>query len=123
MDDQDRIDQILQRASRRLICSQCHRHFRPRDLALVEAWEERWLVRGDCAMCRANLLLSARLQDEALHIVPLDITPDEWPRFRKHAAITVEDVLTITRTMQAYEGDLSEILEDPLDGEGPEAGE
>ncbi len=123
MDDQERIDQILQHASRRLICTQCHRHFRARDLALVEAWDEHWLVRGDCAMCRANLLLSARLEDEALHISPLDLTPEEWPRFRHHPAISVDDVLAIARTMQAYQGDLTEILEDPLEGESPDAGE
>lgn len=114
MNDPDPIALLFRQVGRWLVCSQCQRKFRPRDLALVEAYATGWVVRMDCAMCRSRYLLAAELEREDLRIAPLDVTPDEWPRFRHRPPISVDDVVEITRNMQAYRGDLSEILEDPL---------
>ncbi len=114
MNDQNRITAIFQRIGGRFACVQCGRKFRARDATLLEEWDEQWLVRLDCAICHASMLLTVRIEDRRLRLFPLDLTPEEWPHFREMASITIDDVIETTRLMLDYEGDFTDILEDPL---------
>ncbi len=118
MDRRNHLDELIaQKIAGRFACNRCNRKYRVRGITTVEKWEQRWLLRLACAWCGAEELLSVVLRGQRAQAVLLDLTPDEWSRFRARLPVSADDVIDMARVMRDYTGDLGEILEDALPDE------
>jgi hypothetical protein len=65
-------------------------------------------------MCSAQRVVIAVWTKAAVRTYTSDLDAEEWMHYRNAAPINTDDVLRMVRVMSAYEGDLSDVLEDPL---------
>ena len=98
----------------RVRCAVCHHSFRANDIQIVGQRGNVWAMRVACPMCRTQALLFAVLTERTARTLYSDLTPDEWTRFKDRPPISMEDVITFHEYMCAYDGDFSEILDEPL---------
>ncbi|HEY6042814.1 MAG TPA: hypothetical protein VIX58_11845 [Anaerolineae bacterium] len=105
---------IVQKIAGRFACNQCGRKYRARNITTVDKWDASRLLRLACAWCGAEEVLSVVLQGNQARAVLLDLVASEWTYFRRQRAISVNDVVNMARAMRDYDGDFSEILEEPI---------
>jgi hypothetical protein len=84
------------------------------DIQIVGHREQVWAMRVNCRECRTEALLLAVVEEKGARPVYTDLAPTDWTRFKDGPAITVDDVIEMHKFIQTYEGDFSEILEEPL---------
>lgn len=70
-----------------------------------------------CPMCVSHRLVLALWQKGGVRTFTTDLDREEWLYYRNAPPIDVDDVIRVARLMSGYDGDLSEVLEDPLLGE------
>lgn len=95
-------------------CAVCGHHFALSDIQVLGNRNQVWAMRVNCRECRTQALLLAVVNGKSARPVYTDLAPDEWNRFKDRPPVSVDDVILMHQHMQAYDGDLSEILEDPL---------
>ncbi len=113
-------NEIIEKISRRLKCVRCGRRYRPYDFQLMEERENFAVLRIVCRDCHKQSLVLALVQHRKLRSVVSELEPDEWQRFRKCKPLTRDEVVSFHRMMQAYDGDFTDVLEDPLPREEAE---
>jgi len=101
----------------RVRCAVCRHHFRASDVQILGRRGNAWAMRVACPMCRTQALLFAVLTERAAQTIYSDLTPDEWGRFKDRPPISLDDVIAFHEYIRAYEGDFSEILDEPLPDE------
>ncbi len=98
-------------------CAVCGHHFGVSDILVLGRRDEQWALRVYCRECRAQALILATMNDTGgADPVYTDLLPDEWDRFKDAKPIKIDDVITVHDFMCSYQGDFSDILEDPLPG-------
>jgi hypothetical protein len=105
---------LIEKMAQRLHCSNCARRYRARDFAFLEERENAVVMRLDCAHCHKKSIVVALIQRRGVHPLYSELEPDEWQRYRHSPAVTRDDVIMMHRTMASYDGDFSDVLEDPL---------
>ncbi len=105
---------MLQEIVARVRCALCGRHFRANDIQVLGRCGNAWAMRVHCPMCRAQALLFAVVERRAAQMLYSDLSPDEWMRFKDRPPIAVDDVIAFHKYIHAYNGDFSEILDEPL---------
>ncbi|MBM3128416.1 MAG: hypothetical protein FJ009_07230 [Chloroflexi bacterium] len=98
----------------RVRCALCGHHFRANDIQVLGRRGNAWAMRAHCPMCRAQALLFAVVEPRAAHMLYSDLAPDEWARFKDRPPIATDDVIAFHQFIRAYDGDFSEILDEPL---------
>ena len=98
-------------------CTSCGHHFALNDIEFVGRRENIWAMRVNCRECRTKALLFAVVNHGTARSIYSDLAPEDWDRFKDSASISVDDVIAIHEYMQSYEGDFSEILEEPVPAE------
>lgn len=67
-----------------------------------------------CPICTVHRLVIAVSQKNGVRTYATDLDAQEWVYYRQAPAISADDVLRFVRMLTEYEGDLSDVLEDPL---------
>jgi ribosomal protein S27E len=98
----------------RVKCVVCSHHFRASDLQVLGRRGNAWAMRVHCPMCHTQALLFAVLTEHVAQTLYSDLTPDEWERFNDRPPISTDDVIAFHTYIRAYDGDFSEILDEPL---------
>jgi hypothetical protein len=96
------------------------RRFRTQDIATVESDARMGVFALRCPMCQSHRLVVAVRRRGGLATYSTDLDREEWTYYRHAPPISTDDVILIARHMQTYEGDLSDVLEDPLLGQEPD---
>jgi hypothetical protein len=105
---------MLRQIVARVRCAVCEHHFRANDIQVLGRRGNAWAMRVDCPTCHTRALLLAVVDQRAAHMLYSDLTPDEWARFKDRPPISTDDVIAFHKYMRAYQGDFSEILDEPL---------
>jgi hypothetical protein len=100
--------------ARRLRCPSCMRRFRPQDISALESSGRFGVFRLRCPMCNSQRLIMAQWSKNAIRTYVTDLDTEEWQHYRNGPPINVDDVLRVHRMLQTYDGDLSDVLEDPV---------
>ncbi|MBI4787584.1 MAG: hypothetical protein HY782_11115 [Chloroflexi bacterium] len=108
---------LIQQIVAHVTCAVCGHHFATSDIQVVGQREHIWAMRIHCRECRTQALLLAVVNDRGTQPIYTDLAPDEWKRFKDAAPIAADDVIAIHEYLQVYEGDFTDILEDPLPDE------
>jgi hypothetical protein len=95
-------------------CAVCGHHFGMSDIQVIGRREHVWAMRVNCRECRTQALLLAVVNEGAARPIHTDLAPDEWRRFNDSPPISVDDVIAAHQFIQSYDGDFSDILEEPL---------
>ncbi len=109
---------LIRQIVARVKCAVCGHHFKASDIQVLGHREQIWAMKVKCRECRTEALLLAAVEGRATRSVYTDLAPDEWQRFADCSPITVDDVITMHQFIESYDGDFSEILEDPLPEDG-----
>ncbi len=108
---------LIRQIAARVKCAVCGHHFGTSDIRVIGHREQVWAMQINCRECRTQALLLAMVDGKMAHPIQTDLAPDEWSRFQDQPPISVDDVIAMHQHMQTYDGDFSEILEEPLLGE------
>jgi hypothetical protein len=99
-------------------CAVCGHHFASSDIQVLGRRERVWAMRVNCRECRTKGLLLAVLEGQSARSIYTDLEPDEWQRFKDKPPISTDDVIEFHQHISSYDGDFSEILDEPLPDEG-----
>ncbi len=100
--------------ARRLRCPGCMRRFRSQDISTLESAPRFGVFRLTCPMCHSKRLIFAVWGRNGVRTFMNDLDEQEWVYYRYAPPIATEDLLRFHTMLQAYDGDLSDVLEDPL---------
>lgn len=114
MNDTGRAADITALMARRLRCPGCMRRFRTQDFSTIESDPRRAVFRLRCPMCHVERLIIATWNRSAVKTYTTDLDVQEWFYYRSKPAINADDVIRVARMFTGYEGDFSDVLEDPL---------
>lgn len=95
-------------------CAVCGKRFRMGDIQIVGHRDNVWAMRASCRECRTTALLLAVISQNVTRSIYTDLAPEEWERFKSSVPVDVDDVIRFYQAMDAYDGDFSDILEEPL---------
>jgi hypothetical protein len=108
---------LVRQIAARVKCAVCGHHFGLSDIQVLGNRDKVWAMRVNCRECRTKSLLLAVVDGKSARSVYTDLAPDEWQRFKDGPPISADDVIVMHQSIQSYDGDFSEILEDPLPNE------
>ncbi len=114
MSDSGKLSNVTALMARRLRCPSCMRRFRAQDISTVESASRFGVFSLRCPMCISERLVIAVWTKNSVRTYISDLDAQEWQYYRRKPPIDSDDVIRITRMMQEYDGDLSDVLEDPL---------
>lgn len=107
---QSMIRQIVSQAR----CAMCGHSFNVNDVRVIGKRDNAVAMSVTCRECRTQALFLAVLGRGKTKPIYTDLTPSEWDRFKSRPAISSDDVIEFYRFMDSYDGDLSEIMDEPL---------
>ncbi len=98
-------------------CSMCGHSYNVNDVRIIGKRDNAVAMSVACRECRTQALFLAVLGQGKTKPIYTDLAPSEWDRFKSRAAISVDDVIEFYLFMDSYDGDLSEIMDEPLPSE------
>ena len=107
-------DELIEKIARRLKCTTCDRRYRTRDFELLDQKENVAVMCVECRFCHKQSVILAVVQRRRVQPLYSELEPQEWSWYNQLPPVSVDDVIEIHRRMQAYEGDFTDVLEDPL---------
>jgi hypothetical protein len=114
LDESGKFLDIAALMTRRLRCESCARRFRPQDISLVESAPQYSVFRLRCAMCDSQRLVIGVQHQNAIRTYATDLDTAEWNYYRRLPRLDADDVVRVARMLKTYEGDFSDVLEDPI---------
>jgi hypothetical protein len=111
-------DAVTQSLVRQIVahvrCAHCRHHFGLSDIHVLGKRDQMWAMSVRCRECRTQSLIFASLGDKGIRSAYSDLAPSDWDRFKTSPPISDEDVISVHRYLQEYDGDFSELLDEPL---------
>ncbi len=98
-------------------CAVCGHHYGKSDIQVVDHRDKIWAMKVSCRECRTESLLLAVTENDGMRPIYTDLLPDEWDRFIDEPALGIDDVIAVHEYLETYDGDFTDILEDPLPDE------
>jgi hypothetical protein len=95
-------------------CAVCGHHFSKSDIQIIGRRENAWAMSVTCRECRTKALMLAVMANGVTQPIYTDLDPVEWERFKARPPISENDVINFYAWLSAYEGDFSEVLDEPL---------
>lgn len=95
-------------------CAMCGHGFNEKDVRIIGKRDKVLAMSVTCRECRTQALFLAVLGQGKAKPIYTDLTPSEWERFKSRPAISHDDVIEFYLSMDAYDGDWSEIMDEPL---------
>ncbi len=107
-------NEIIDKIARRLQCTTCGRRYKAYDFSMIEERENLAVMRLICRECHKQSVVLAVVQHRKVRPVLSELEPDEWQRVHALPRLASDDVIRMHREMDAYQGDFTDVLEDPL---------
>ena len=98
-------------------CAICRHRFATRDIQILDRREQVAAMSVKCRRCGTEAILFAIINQQTALPIRTDLTPGEWARFRHAAPIDANDLIQLHQHLENYDGDLSEIMDEPLPAE------
>ncbi|MBI4673014.1 MAG: hypothetical protein HY741_15275 [Chloroflexi bacterium] len=117
MSETSKLPDITALMARRLRCPVCMRRFRTQDISVIESAPRRGVFCLRCPMCASQRLVIGVWNKNAMRTYVTDLDQEEWTYYRHAPPIHSDDVLRMVRMLRTYDGDFSDVLEDPILGE------
>lgn len=114
MSESGNVTDIAAWMAHRLRCRDCMRRFRLQDFTLIEAAPKWSVFRLRCAMCVSDRLVIGVRHRNSIRTYSTELDAEEWNYYRRSPRIDADDVLRFTRMLRIYDGDFSDVLEDPI---------
>lgn len=95
-------------------CGVCGHHFSKTDVHVIGRHENTWAMSVTCRECRTKALMLAVLANGTTRPIHTDLDPTEWERFKSRPPISIDDVIHFYDYLSVYDGDFSEIMDEPL---------
>lgn len=73
-----------------------------------------------CPICTVHRLVIAVSHKNIVRTYATDLDTEEWLHYRQAPPVSADDVLRMVRLMAEYDGDFTDVLEDPLFDESEE---
>jgi hypothetical protein len=105
---------IVRQIVARVRCAVCKHHFGASDVQMLGKRETAWAFQVRCRECRTEALMLVLVTSRGAQPIYTDLAPSEWKRFQASPPISDDDVIEVHRYIQAYTGDFSELLDEPL---------
>lgn len=105
---------LIRQIAAHVTCAVCSHHFGANDIELVGRRENVWAMRVNCRECHTKALLLAIVNQGTARPVYTDLVPEDWERFKESPPISTDDVISVHEFIQSYDGDFTDILEEPL---------
>lgn len=105
---------IVRQIVARVRCGVCKHHFGISDIHPLGKREHAWAFRVRCRECRTEALMLVVVTNRGAQPIYTDLAPSEWERFKASPPISDDDVIAVHRYIQSYDGDFSELLDEPL---------
>jgi len=105
---------LIRQIVARTRCTTCGHHFGPSDVRVIGRRDKTWVMSMQCRECRTQALVLAVVNDGVAQSFYTDLLPDEWERVKARPPNSTNDVIEFYRAMEAYDGDFSEIMDEPL---------
>lgn len=106
--------------ARQMRCPQCLRRFRAQDVSAIEQGSHHLVCQFHCPICSQERLLVITWDQSVLRAHYTELDAEEWLYYRKQPPLGPDDVIRIHQMLKEYDGDLSDVLEDPFLGTGNE---
>ncbi len=110
----EKSQELIRQIVAHVTCAVCGHHFGISDIEVIGRREHVWAMRVGCRECRTQALLLAVVHEGATHPLYTDLVPEDWQRFKDGPSISADDVIRVHQYIQSYDGDFTDILEDPL---------
>ena len=114
MQDSLNKNEIIEKIARRIKCTTCGRRYKSYDFSVLEERDNLAVIKMVCRECHKQSIIFAVVQHRKVRPVYSELEPTEWQRFRSFPRLSADDVITMHRQMQAYDGDFGDVLEDAL---------
>ena len=98
-------------------CGVCGHHFNKSDVQVIGRRENIVAMSVSCRECRTKALMLAVITNGTTHPIYTDLDPTEWDRFKLRPPISIDDVIQFYAYLSEYDGDFSEIMDEPLEEE------
>ena len=105
---------LIKQIAAQITCAVCNHHLRASDIELIGKRENVWAMSIHCRECHTKALLLAVVNQGMVRPFETDLVPEDWERFKASPRISIDDVIAVHQFIQSYDGDFSEILEEPL---------
>ncbi len=105
---------VIRQIVAHVTCAVCGKHFGTSDIQVVGRRDQVWAMRARCRECRSEALLLAQVSETGTRSTYTDLVPEEWARFDQAPPVSFDDVIAMHQFLDKYEGDLTEILDEPL---------
>lgn len=105
---------LIRQIAAHVTCAVCNHHLRANDIELIGKRENVWAMRVHCRECQTKALLLAVVSHGTARPFDTDLVPEDWERFESSPPISADDVIAVHEFIQSYDGDFSDILEEPL---------
>lgn len=116
MNDNGRVPDLAAVMARHLRCHGCARRYRTLDISSVESAPRFGVYQLRCSACNTRRLVIAVWNRNRLRTFSTELDQEEWRHYRKGTPVDVDDVLRFHGMLAEYDGDLSDVLEDPILG-------
>jgi hypothetical protein len=100
--------------ARRLRCQGCLRRYRLQDVSQIDQDDHVTVFNVRCAMCSRQRLIIAEQERGRIKLLHTDLDDAEWRHYRSQPSVDCDDVIRTYADMSRYDGDLTDVLEDPL---------
>ena len=114
MQEKPNKNEMIEKIARRIKCTTCGRRYRPYDFSILEERGHFAVMRIVCRECHKQSVVVALVQRHKIRSVLSELEPEEWQRFHSNRPLSADDVIVMHRRMAEYNGDFTEVLEDPL---------
>jgi hypothetical protein len=114
MNENVNVQALIRQIVARVRCAVCGHHFVSTDIQVLGHREHVWAMQANCRECRTRALLLAVIDGKSTHPIYTDLEPDEWVRFKDLPPVSLDEFIDFHQAMQAYDGDFSEIMDEPL---------
>jgi len=86
-------------------CAVCQSHYEPEDIHIIDHHDERWVMAVTCGQCHTQGLIFAIIKETEESESIIELTLEEWNRFRKMSQIDADDVLDMHEFLRDFDGD------------------
>jgi hypothetical protein len=92
-------------------CAVCQSHYELEDIHIIDHRDELWVMAVTCGQCRTRGLIFAIIRETEEAESVIELTPEEWDKFRKMSQIDADDVLDMHKFLRDFDGDFVSLLQ------------
>jgi DNA-directed RNA polymerase subunit RPC12/RpoP len=101
-------EQLIKQLMTKVQCMFCGRRYRAENVRVLAFQDDVWYLHVVCPRCRSHGLVTAIIQQGTPVVV--DVSEEEWTRFREKAPVSADDLLDMHELLRDYGNDFGKLL-------------